>query len=123
MPRGATACASPPKTSSTRGAGCSTPRWARNTRTCCTRSKAHARSTDEWIAPRLNAGLAKATRGLSAADWRALNAELPLHDSLQYSDDRALRALLDEARGDIERAQLADFVKALAPEAQRLRAA
>ena len=80
-----------------------------------------AETIERELLPAL-AGPAKT--GLSAAAWRELVAKLPLHDSLQHSQDPELRALLDadpSAATDISAQRLAGFRAALEREVPRLR--
>jgi oligopeptide transport system substrate-binding protein len=66
-----------------------------------------------------------AASGLSGDAWRALAAKLPLHDSLQHSQDDDIRSLLDAdlARTpDLSAQRLARFRAALQREVPRLRA-
>jgi oligopeptide transport system substrate-binding protein len=58
---------------------------------------------------------------LSARAWRALTARLPLHDSLQHSDDPRLRGLLDALPDSVSAERLEQFIAALPDEARRLR--
>jgi len=61
--------------------------------------------------------------GLSSTAWRELVRQLPLYDSLQYSEDADLRGLLDHpADQGVAAELLARFRSALAREAARLRA-
>ena len=60
---------------------------------------------------------------LTAEAWRALTARAPLHESLSYCSEPLVRSLLDEPPGPVPLERLEGFSAALAPEAQRLRAA
>jgi oligopeptide transport system substrate-binding protein len=82
-----------------------------------------ARRIESTIMPALAAELPKARLApLTADSWRALTARLPLHDSLQQSEDARLRSLLDTAPESVSPGQLEQFVAALPEEARRLRA-
>lgn len=92
---------------------------------------ARAINTFDALARRLEAetrpGLLEAltrARGaaLKADDWQALAAHLALHDGLQGSTDRGVRALLDGAPREVPLAEIEALVGALDPEASRLRA-
>src|SRR6185503_509501 len=82
--------------------------------------EALARTIERQLLPALEQARAGAgSTGLSAAAWRELGTRLPLHDSLQHSDDPALRSLLDAARSTNETVsseQLARFSAALRSE-------
>lgn len=83
-----------------------------------------ARTIEETIEVALAAELPKARSApLSARDWRALTARLPMHDSLQHSEDPRLRGLLDVAPERVSAERLGQFIAALPEEARRLRAA
>jgi oligopeptide transport system substrate-binding protein len=79
-----------------------------------------ADTIESQLVPAL-AGPAEA--GVSASAWRELVAKLPLHDSLQHSQDPELRSLLDASPGatsDIPAERLARFRAALQREIPRL---
>lgn len=87
-----------------------------------------ATTIEDSLLPALaQAAAAAPEAGLSAAAWRELVTRLPLHDSLQHSEDRSVRALLDRplsasgaptARRDLDR-----FISGARDEAARLRQA
>lgn len=81
-----------------------------------------ARTLDERIAPALERLVEeRGSAGSSAIDWRKLESELPLHDTLRDSQAPEIRALLDREPGAIAGVELARFQRALGAEAERLR--
>jgi oligopeptide transport system substrate-binding protein len=87
--------------------------------------EALARTIDKQLIVALEQTRASAgSAGLSSAEWRALATRLPLHDSLQHSEDADLRSLLDSPPNGEERVsaeRLARFQSALRSEVERLR--
>jgi oligopeptide transport system substrate-binding protein len=81
-----------------------------------------AHTIEQVILPRLTQELDKSPEAITGEAWHTLGVELPLHDSLQHSDDPALRSLLDAPPASIGKERLASFVAALGTEARRLRA-
>jgi oligopeptide transport system substrate-binding protein len=87
--------------------------------------EALAQTIERQLIPGLDQARAGAgSAGLSSAAWRELTTRLPLHDSLQHSEDSALRGLLDSVHTADERVSsehLARFSAALKSEVERLR--
>lgn len=82
-----------------------------------------ARTIEADIVPALEAERQKAGgAGLSGEAWRDLTSRLPLHDSLQHSQDGDVRKLLDAAAPDhIAAERLAGVINASKAEVVRLR--